>query len=1344
MSQSQTRAFDNDFFSEPLAGRVPPHDASHVTPRKPSPEAGPPVGPTLVRAPSGGPELARGMSGGPELAQGPSGGPEFAQGPSGGPEGARTATPPTEAPTEAPTAKDVNAWAPPAQFEDYVLVRQLGRGAMGVVYLAEDRLLARHVAIKFILTAAAGGEGGREHFLNEARAVARVPHPNVISIYRVGEIEGRPYLVTEFARGQSLERLPVPMPWEKALEIGVDLARGLAAAHRRGLLHCDIKPMNAILTPEGAKLVDFGLARLTAGRFEDLRASRAEKPPESEAPTGTREKFIRGTPHFMAPELWRGEPPSKRSDVYALGALLYYLAAGRCPFEEVPDTELWRHVHVHDPPSLREIAPGVDARLVAIIERCLLSNQSDRFGSGDELREALEQLARRAAGAPSPPGNPYRGLRAFEADHRAFFFGRDAEAGVLLDRLRVESFLVVTGDSGVGKSSLCRASILPAVREGTLGGGRSWSVLTFTPGKRPLTALATAVATLLRLDPTRLARLARQDRFAIADALGRHLGDGKGLLLFVDQTEELVTVSEPGERDAADAALAELAAGRPGLRVLTTLRADFLTRFAALPRLGEDLSRVIYFLRPLGPERMRDVIVGPAAVAGLRFESDAMVDELVGATANVGGGGLPLLQFALAELWEARDQKASVIPRSALHAIGGVGGALAKHADALILTLPPTQRAEARRALTHLVTLEDTRVRRTGAELGAERPDARAALNALVRGRLLVAHEDEAGGSFELAHEVLVREWGTLRRWLAEDVEKRAVRERLTAAAAEWDRAGRRKDTLWNARQLREAEALQPDELSAIESEFLDDSAQSVRRTRWLRAGALVGVPLLIAAAYGGALASSRHDLARRVDELVAQDRALLAAARAKRTEADALRAEAFRRFDAGERPRGEELWASSLERTAAAERDLAEAGRGFESAFAQDPSRADVRSLLGQTLYERALLAEASGEARQATELAQRFVLYDPNGELARRWDAPALVSLSGTPGARARLERADAQPPPAPRDLGALPIAATQLERGSYVLTLSAPGRATVRYPLLVTRGEQLALSINLPLANDVPAGFAFVPPGRFLFGAAGDEQARRGFFDTVPQHEVRTGGYLIGRTEVTYADWIPFLDSLPPAERARRAPGTGAKQGLNGTMQLTPAPGGGWALTYQPLETAYRARANEPIVYAGRKEHARHNWLKFPVTGISADDALAYAAWLDQTGRLRGARLCTEHEWERAARGADGRIYPHGDKLAPGDVNIDEAYGRQNMGLDEVASHPASQSPFGLYDMSGNAIEWVRSSLAQGEFVVRGGSYFHDQKTAESINRAVAPSSLRDIVGGLRLCADFPRAR
>jgi len=131
----------------------------------------------------------------------------------------------------------------------------------------------------------------------------------------------------------------------------------------------------------------------------------------------------------------------------------------------------------------------------------------------------------------------------------------------------------------------------------------------------------------------------------------------------------------------------------------------------------------------------------------------------------------------------------------------------------------------------------------------------------------------------------------------------------------------------------------------------------------------------------------------------------------------------------------------------------------------------------------------------------------------------------------------------------------------------------------------------------------------------------------------------------------------------------------------------------------------------------------------------------AWLRSSGKVAGARLCSELEWERAARGADGRPFPNGSDLSPGDANIDDTHGKESLGPDEVGSHPASRSPFALDDTSGNAFEWVRSWLNPGEYLVRGGSYFHDRKTAQLTNRSVSVSSTRDATLGLRVCADPP---
>ena len=157
-------------------------------------------------------------------------------------------------------------WSPPRQVGEYALVRLLGQGAMGQVWLARDGVLEREVAIKFA-TAIYGARDGTEQrlrFLCEARALARLRHPNVIAVHHAAEVDGRPYLVTELLGGQSLDHLAIPLEPSEAISIGIGLARGLAAAHKAGILHRDVKPANAFLCQSGVpKLLDFGLAKLT-------------------------------------------------------------------------------------------------------------------------------------------------------------------------------------------------------------------------------------------------------------------------------------------------------------------------------------------------------------------------------------------------------------------------------------------------------------------------------------------------------------------------------------------------------------------------------------------------------------------------------------------------------------------------------------------------------------------------------------------------------------------------------------------------------------------------------------------------------------------------------------------------------------------------------------------------------------------------------------------------------------------------------------------------------------------------------------------------------------------------
>jgi len=1252
-------------------------------------------------------------------------------------------------------------WVPPPSFDGYELGPLLGEGGMGQVFLARDVLLDRHVAIKFIATEIA--EQARQRFAVEARAIARLQHPNVVAIYRVGEVEGRPYLVSEFVRGQSLDRTPRPAPWREALRIGQDLARALAAAHRRGVVHRDIKPANVIVSEEGdVKLLDFGLAKLleptessdpASGRSSlptEIVMTSAAAPPVAAPPDAAADGFAAhtrpgarlGTPGYMPPELWNGEPGTFRSDVYSVGALLYALCTGRPPHWAREIAAMWLRVCTEDAPSLADVAPGVDPAFAAVVDRCLRRDPGERYASGNELRAALAQLTPEARADVLPDGNPYRGLHAFEAQHRAVYFGRDSEVRAILERLAGEGFVLVAGDSGVGKSSLCRAGVLPRIAD-WLDKRRTWTPVALVPGRHPIASLAAALAATLGSPESAIHRTLLADAREIVRSLRSEQGPRAGVVLFIDQLEELLTVADPEEAARVAELVGWIAEGGPSLRVLATVRADFLGRLAAMGGMADAVSRALYFLRPLSEERIREAIVGPARAKGVTFEAESIVEELVQSTARA-GGGLPLLQFALAELWEARDRARGTISSAALNALGGVAGALSRHADSLLAGMPQAERVAARGILLRLVTSEGTRVRRTTEELALRDAPARAALEALVRGRIVVARETPEGSGYEIAHEALVRGWSTLSGWLVAEQHDQALRERLATAAMEWDRGGRRKEALWRGRQLEEAVNVEAAALSERERLFLDASRASRRRSRVLAVAAVASIPLALGLTYAAVTLRASVELSRRVD----RERALawqeLSAARLERAAVAKREERAYARFDEPNLDAAEQEWKEVRASRARMNAAFARAARAAESALALDPGRRDVRALLADVLFERAIVADAEHLEAERDELLQRLALYD-DGARRERWNAPAIVSFASAPPASCALERY------VPDDRGrrvvqpagdfAEPPVDLPLPPGSYRMTLRAPGRAPVVYPFAVARGEVAHFEVELPQPSEIPAGFVLVPPGAFLFGTQAEDSVRRGFLHTVPIHEASTGTYLIAQRECTFGQWVDFLRALPARERPQRYPAVHG--GFEGALTFHELSGDRWELSFRPASVTYTARSGERIAYSGRAKRQTVDWAQLPVVGITADDAEAYARWLATSGGLVGARLCTEREWERAGRGADDRLFPHGDSLAPEDADYDETYARAPlaMGLDEVGSHPASRSPFGLDDMSGNAWEWTRSSLGGGAHAARGGSFYFDINASRVSNRETPEPSFRDVSVGFRVCADYP---
>ncbi|HLL20688.1 MAG TPA: formylglycine-generating enzyme family protein, partial [Kofleriaceae bacterium] len=471
----------------------------------------------------------------------------------------------------------------------------------------------------------------------------------------------------------------------------------------------------------------------------------------------------------------------------------------------------------------------------------------------------------------------------------------------------------------------------------------------------------------------------------------------------------------------------------------------------------------------------------------------------------------------------------------------------------------------------------------------------------------------------------------------------------------------------------------------------------------------------------------ARRASERQIDDQLTTARPALERARQQAREAERQRVVAFAAFDRGDLDAGERAWARALAQVSDTRVAYTRATRALEAAFSYDPSRRDVRRRLGEVLFERVELAERELRFGERDELESILALYDP--ELAARRHAPARLRIETHPPARVVITRAG------------LDVARTDsLPPGSYVIRAIAEGRAPVAFPVFLRPGEARDVVLRSPPASAVPTGFVYVAPGSFLYGSR-DEEAARTWFTAVPLHEVSTGAYLIERTETTYAQWIAFLETLPPDARARHTPtiGISATVQEGGGLALT-RDTVGWALRFAPSNIVYTARAGDPIVYRERAFRSRQDWLRMPVSGISPEDALAYTAWLDGSGRVPRARPCSELEWERAARGADGRSFPHGERLTGQDANVDETYGRKDggFGMDEVGSYPHAESPFGLLDMSGNVWEIVRA--AHGQYVMRGGGFFTDaSKSAHLANRNVITPTYRHLHLGLRVCAD-----
>ena len=725
------------------------------------------------------------------------------------------------------------------------VMRQLGRGAMGEVYLARDTMLGRKVALKVIAPDLLGSERAMSRFLFEARATAKFNHPNIVTIHGVGEHKGRPYVALEYVEGENLKdrTLRERPALRETLRIAHAIAAALGEAHDAGILHRDLKPANVVMGSDGrVRVVDFGLAKA-------VQATDEIEPGASGTSSST---WLVGTPRYMAPEQWQDSEVSGAADVWALGIIVYELVSGARPYEETAGTvELLKAVCSQTPvPRLTDAPP----KLAQLVADCLEKNHEQRPAARD-VAARLAELTATESKQPLNVDAPFRGLLPFDERHAPLYFGRDAEIAAFIERMRLQPLLPILGPSGAGKTSFIFAGVVPRLRDQA-----EWMVLSTRPGPRPFDTLA---ARLERGEVSSQGGVTDSGRVQSLPNISSHAArlvssprqlslelrkiadtEEKRVLLVVDQLEELFTLvdNEQTRRMFLDAIFNAADDVDDPVRVVVSLRHDFVDRLASLHHFT--------VLKPPDAEALRQVLCEPVERAGYSFEDDALVEQMIAAVRGE-PSALALLQFAAAQLWETRDLESKRLLRSAYNAMGGVGGALAGHADSLLNGLSPGDRELTRTLLLRLVTPERTRrmVPRKRA-LDGLGPAAEQVLEQLTEARLVSVTKLRRGDdpSLELTHDALIHTWQTLRSWVEHSSDELRVLADATAAAELWDKRGRRPEELWRGEALADAEQLlahATTDVPRLVTEFVYNSREVAnersRKRRLARTAAIIG-----------------------------------------------------------------------------------------------------------------------------------------------------------------------------------------------------------------------------------------------------------------------------------------------------------------------------------------------------------------------------------------------------------------------------------------------------------------------------------------------------------------------
>nr|HEX4316649.1 protein kinase [Kofleriaceae bacterium] len=754
---------------------------------------------------------------------------------------------------------------PGTVVDHYEIIRGIGSGGMGEVFLARDNKLGRLVALKVLHP----GQGvDAQRILIEARATAKCRHENIVVIHDLNEFQGMPYLVLEYLEGKSLRKFykDDQLPLAKALEMFCGVLRGLEHAHANGIIHRDLKPDNVFVTTSGVpKVLDFGIAKLHGS--PQAEGAMGMLPP-SHVGDDDNETYVTisgkgpvGTWSYMSPEQFQAADVDHRTDLWALGIMMFKFVAGRHPFGKADPAALMYMVGNHEPmPSVLEFAPECDLSVAAIIDRALRKNRDERFPDARTMLSALEPLAMpRVSASIASERCPYLGLQAFDEGDSERFFGRAGDVSRAVARLEQQPLLAIVGPSGAGKSSFVRAGIVPELKR-----VRPWDTLTIRPGRAPLESLGWVIAQLAGRNDAEMVRAAAQQLLAEPGYLGsvlrwRAQTARTRVMLYVDQLEELYTLVPDPQVRAAFVQTLRAAADDPSspVRVVVSVRSDFLDRVAEDRSFMDAVADGLHYLMPLGRDGLRDALVRPLQLTGFQFEHPALVERMLDDIANA-DGALPLLQFAAAQMWESRDVQRRCLTMASYQAMGGIAGTLASHADRVLADMPFERRRLVQAVFRRLVTAEGTRAIVDYDELVALAPvEVPGLISGLVGARLLVSNSDQRStATVEIVHESLISAWPQLHQWMEAGRDEAAFLAQLRQAAQQWDARGRPPGLVWRgemADETRRFAARLGATLGAREHSFVDSVLQLANRASRRKSIAviatIIGLAILVVAA---------------------------------------------------------------------------------------------------------------------------------------------------------------------------------------------------------------------------------------------------------------------------------------------------------------------------------------------------------------------------------------------------------------------------------------------------------------------------------------------------------------